>query len=78
MTEGLFHADGAQYLGFGLPFSVSQLVWIEAILVGAHPLDTLSRCTLLCLSPHALLSIKHEQHHRNCQPTFTGTQNPSL
>ena len=26
--------DGAQYLGFSLPFSISQLVWIEAILVG--------------------------------------------
>ncbi len=26
--------DGAQYLGFNLPFSISQLVWIEAILVG--------------------------------------------
>lgn len=27
-------ADGAQYLGFGLPFSVSQLLWIETLLVG--------------------------------------------
>ena len=26
--------DGAQYLGFNLPFSISQLVWIEALLVG--------------------------------------------
>ncbi len=26
--------DGARYLGFELPFSISQLVWIEAILVG--------------------------------------------
>ena len=26
--------DGAQYLGFSLPFSISQLVWIEALLVG--------------------------------------------
>jgi len=26
--------DGAQYLGFTLPFSISQLVWIEALLVG--------------------------------------------
>ena len=26
--------DGAQYLGFRLPFTISQLVWIEAILVG--------------------------------------------
>lgn len=31
---GKVELDGAQYLGFGLPFSVSQLVWIEAILVG--------------------------------------------
>ena len=27
--------DGAQYLGFSLPFSITQLVWIEAILVGS-------------------------------------------
>ena len=27
-------ADGSQYLGFSLPFSITQLVWIEAILVG--------------------------------------------
>ena len=26
--------DGASYLGFNLPFSISQLVWIEALLVG--------------------------------------------
>ena len=26
--------DGARYLGFELPFSISQLVWIEALLVG--------------------------------------------
>ena len=26
--------DGARYLNFNLPFSISQLVWIEAILVG--------------------------------------------
>ena len=26
--------DGAQYLGFRLPFTITQLVWIEAILVG--------------------------------------------
>ena len=26
--------DGAQYLGFRLPFTIGQLCWIEAILVG--------------------------------------------
>jgi light-harvesting complex II chlorophyll a/b binding protein 4 len=26
--------DGATYAGFSLPFSITQLVWIEAILVG--------------------------------------------
>jgi hypothetical protein len=26
--------DGASYAGFALPFSITQLVWIEAILVG--------------------------------------------
>lgn len=26
--------DGATYAGFDLPFSITQLVWIEAILVG--------------------------------------------
>jgi light-harvesting complex II chlorophyll a/b binding protein 4 len=31
---GKVELDGAQYLGFKLPFSISQLVWIEAILVG--------------------------------------------
>ena len=32
--QSVVSADGAQYLGFSLPFSVSQLLWIEAILVG--------------------------------------------
>ena len=32
-------ADGAQYLGFPLPFSITQLVWIEAILVGELPIS---------------------------------------
>ena len=31
---GKVELDGARYLGFNLPFSISQLVWIEAILVG--------------------------------------------
>jgi light-harvesting complex II chlorophyll a/b binding protein 4 len=31
---GKVELDGAQYLGFRLPFTITQLVWIEAILVG--------------------------------------------
>eukprot|EP00879_Flechtneria_rotunda_P032101 GHRR01035256.1.p1 GENE.GHRR01035256.1~~GHRR01035256.1.p1 ORF type:complete len:308 (-),score=82.01 GHRR01035256.1:360-1250(-) len=31
---GKVELDGAQYAGFQLPFTISQLVWIEAILVG--------------------------------------------
>jgi light-harvesting complex II chlorophyll a/b binding protein 4 len=31
---GKVELDGAQYLGFRLPFSITQLVWIEALLVG--------------------------------------------
>lgn len=31
---GKVELDGTQYLGFSLPFSITQLVWIEAILVG--------------------------------------------
>ncbi len=34
MDAGKVELDGAQYLGFTLPFSISQLVWIEALLVG--------------------------------------------
>lgn len=34
LTTSLLNADGTQYLGFSLPFSITQLVWIEAILVG--------------------------------------------
>lgn len=34
VDAGKVELDGAQYLGFSLPFSISQLVWIEAILVG--------------------------------------------
>jgi hypothetical protein len=30
--------DGATYAGFTLPFSITQLVWIEAILVGGAEL----------------------------------------
>ena len=30
---GKVELDGASYLGFSLPFTVSQLCWIEAILV---------------------------------------------
>lgn len=31
---GKVELDGASYLGFTLPFSITQLTWIEAILVG--------------------------------------------
>ncbi|KAK9811266.1 hypothetical protein WJX72_000882 [[Myrmecia] bisecta] len=31
---GKVELDGARYLGFNLPFSITQLVWIEALLVG--------------------------------------------
>jgi light-harvesting complex II chlorophyll a/b binding protein 4 len=31
---GKVELDGTQYLGFSLPFSITQLVWIEALLVG--------------------------------------------
>lgn len=31
---GKVELDGASYLGFSLPFSITQLVWIEALLVG--------------------------------------------
>lgn len=34
VDAGKVELDGARYLGFNLPFSISQLVWIEAILVG--------------------------------------------
>ena len=34
MDAGKVELDGAQYLGFRLPFTITQLVWIEAILVG--------------------------------------------
>jgi len=33
VDAGKVELDGAQYLGFTLPFSISQLVWIEALLV---------------------------------------------
>lgn len=34
VDAGKVELDGARYLNFNLPFSISQLVWIEAILVG--------------------------------------------
>lgn len=34
VDAGKVELDGAQYLGFRLPFTITQLVWIEAILVG--------------------------------------------
>ena len=34
VDAGKVELDGAQYLGFSIPLTISQLVWIEAILVG--------------------------------------------
>jgi light-harvesting complex II chlorophyll a/b binding protein 4 len=34
VDAGKVELDGARYLNFNLPFSISQLIWIEAILVG--------------------------------------------
>ena len=34
MDAGKVELDGAQYLGYRIPLTISQLVWIEAILVG--------------------------------------------
>lgn len=34
VEAGKVELDGAQYLGFELPFSIPQLCWIEALLVG--------------------------------------------
>jgi light-harvesting complex II chlorophyll a/b binding protein 4 len=34
VDAGKVELDGASYAGLPLPFSISQLVWIEAILVG--------------------------------------------
>ncbi|KAK9822665.1 hypothetical protein WJX81_006465 [Elliptochloris bilobata] len=34
VDAGKVELDSASYLGFNLPFSISQLVWIEALLVG--------------------------------------------
>ncbi|CAG9463099.1 unnamed protein product [Pedinophyceae sp. YPF-701] len=47
---GKVELDGAKYLSFDLPFSISQLCWIEAILMGgveiyrSTELDTTKRC----------------------------------
>ena len=52
--------DGAQYLGFRLPFSISQLVWIEALLVGGaevyrnRELDTEKRIYPGAPPPHPM------------------------
>ena len=34
VDAGKVELDGAQYLGFNLPFTISQLLWIEVLLVG--------------------------------------------
>ena len=34
VDAGKVELDGAQYLGYRIPLTISQLVWIEVILVG--------------------------------------------
>jgi light-harvesting complex II chlorophyll a/b binding protein 4 len=34
VDAGKVELDGATYAGFNLPFSLTQLIWIEVILVG--------------------------------------------
>jgi hypothetical protein len=34
VDAGKVELDGAQYLGFSVPLSISQLLWIEVLLVG--------------------------------------------
>jgi light-harvesting complex II chlorophyll a/b binding protein 4 len=34
VDAGKVELDGASYLGLSLPFSLTQLIWIEVILVG--------------------------------------------
>ena len=36
VDAGKVELDGAQYLGLNLPFSISQLLWIEVLLVGGR------------------------------------------
>eukprot|EP01023_Acetabularia_acetabulum_P067101 TRINITY_DN917_c0_g1_i2.p2 TRINITY_DN917_c0_g1~~TRINITY_DN917_c0_g1_i2.p2 ORF type:complete len:287 (-),score=74.02 TRINITY_DN917_c0_g1_i2:212-1072(-) len=50
VDAGKVELDGAQYFNLGLPFSITQLLWIEAILVGGAEvyrnteLDPTKRC----------------------------------
>lgn len=50
VDAGKVELDGAQYFNFPLPFSITQLVWIEVILVGGAEIyrnreqDTERRC----------------------------------
>eukprot|EP01025_Chloroclados_australasicus_P046420 TRINITY_DN5121_c1_g1_i1.p2 TRINITY_DN5121_c1_g1~~TRINITY_DN5121_c1_g1_i1.p2 ORF type:complete len:275 (-),score=40.30 TRINITY_DN5121_c1_g1_i1:261-1085(-) len=50
VEAGKVELDGAQYFNFQLPFTITQLVWIEAILVGGAEiyrnteLDPVKRC----------------------------------
>ena len=61
VDAGKVELDGARYLNFNLPFSISQLVWIEAILVGGaeiyrnRELDPEARIYPGALSLQALL-----------------------
>jgi light-harvesting complex II chlorophyll a/b binding protein 4 len=49
--------DGAQYANLSLPFTIGQLCWIEAILVGGAEIyrnsetDTSKRCAAAALLP---------------------------
>ena len=50
VEAGKVELDGASYFGLGLPFTITQLVWIEVLLVGGAEiyrnteLDTTKRC----------------------------------
>ena len=67
VDAGKVELDGARYLNFNLPFSISQLVWIEAILVGGaeiyrnRELDPEARIYPGALSLQAFLHCR--QHH---------------
>ncbi len=50
VDAGKVELDGASYAGLSLPFNITQLIWIEVILVGGaelyrnSELDTEKRC----------------------------------
>jgi hypothetical protein len=55
---GKVELDGATYAGFDLPFSITQLVWIEAILVGGAEIYRNTE-----LDPERRLYPGEEQRH---------------